>query len=100
MIHPGKDQGLLPKSSQPVGVCNESFGQGLDRNFAAEIRIPGFPHFSHTALADGGKDLVLTKSGAWLHSALHIPCDRANATKSVKPSRTIVKNGASRRRQW
>ena len=61
MVQRGEQPGFTLKPGKAVGICGKFFGQSLDRNFTAELRVASLPHFSHPAPADGRDNRVVTE---------------------------------------
>ncbi len=55
---------LALEAREPLGVLRQVLGQHLDRDVAAEARIPRAVHLAHAADAEGRDDLVGTDARA------------------------------------
>ena len=54
--------GLALETRKPVRIISEGVRQDFQGNVAAKLRIGGLIHLAHAALADLGRDLVVTES--------------------------------------
>lgn len=64
MIEHARGPGFLLEAAHAVGVSGECRGQNLDRDLAAEPRIPGPIYLTHPASAERREDLVRTKASS------------------------------------
>ena len=63
VIQGGDGMSLALEALAPFGVIGERAGKELERDIAPQAGIPCAIDLAHTALADGGEDLVGTKPG-------------------------------------
>ena len=64
MIERGQNLGFALEPREPLGIVREQIGQHLQRDVAAELRIPRAKHLAHPACADRADDFVQSKFGA------------------------------------
>jgi hypothetical protein len=64
------------KRASRSGVAGERCRQRLDGNLTPELRVPGLPHFTHPAAAEGGQDLVM-RQGRPDHLASFVSAQRS-----------------------
>jgi hypothetical protein len=53
---------LLLEAGQGIGATDSAFGQDLDRDVAAQLRITGAVDFAHAALAEQSGDFVVRQA--------------------------------------
>src|SRR5579862_5577127 len=61
----------LALEASPRGIRRKPLGQDFNGDVAIQPRVAGAIHLAHTALADGGKDLIRTEFLAWLKRHLN-----------------------------
>ncbi len=64
VVQSGDRPGLPLKAHQPLGIESERLGEDLERNVAAELRIPRSPHLAHPPSAERREDLIRTEADA------------------------------------
>ena len=58
--------GFLLESAKPLGVRGHLLGQDFDSDLSPQLEVLGLVHFSHTARAQLGEDLVVAEASAGL----------------------------------
>jgi hypothetical protein len=86
MIERRQHLGLTFKTHQTLGVSGQSFGQHLDGYFPIQPGVTGFVYFTHSAGANGRKNLVGTE---------FVACRERHGRDSAKFSRSRIDQGNS-----
>ena len=68
MVEAGQHLGLPLETRQPVGVERERFGQHLDRDVPAELRVLGAVDLAHSAFAELGGNPKVQQGAVGLDS--------------------------------
>ncbi len=58
------------EARQPVGIGCERFGQDFDGDVAVQLGVCGSIDGAHSALAEFGRDAVVSDDGRWIHAEL------------------------------